>query len=228
MMTGDEKLQETEQLLREAAAWEPERAAPDRITQLALAVALSRPRDPKPRRNSAGAFLFALVMGGGASAAALSGTLLMVMSPRADLPLTPLRTPKATLAGWAAPAPESASAAETPAPSRVVVHRAPTRRTAPRIHLAAAPVPRRSTVPRAVWTTEEVVQRKEGVLAPGVLVEPDLQSGVIHLLPTIVDIPVSPDSSACAPPMPRPSEALLPPPPGFPEFEPGFNQEGPR
>ena len=87
---GDEKLRETEELLKEAADWEPEREAPERLAQLALAAALSQDRDPRPKRPSAGAFFLALVFGGGAATAALSGTLLMVMSRRSEVPVVPL------------------------------------------------------------------------------------------------------------------------------------------
>ena len=230
---GDEKLRETEQLLKEAADWEPEREAPDRLAQLALAAALSQDRDLRPRRPSAGAFFLALVFGGGAATAALSGTLLMVMSRPAETPLAPLRTPKASLAGYQEELPPLSPPEVTapvvtapPAPARTAARHVSPRRRRPKPRLAAAePRPRRE-LPRAVWTTEEVTQRKEGVLAPGVLVEPDPQNGVVHLLPAIVDIPVV--SSACGPPMPPASEALLPPPPTFPEFEPGFDQEAPR
>lgn len=233
----EDKLRKTEQLLQEAAGWEPQRAAPERLAQRALLAALEQER-ARPRRPSPLLVLAGLVFGGGAVSAALSGTLLLVLRPAHEAPLAPLATPKATLAGYrshlpaAPPAGTGTPTGSAPASARPRVRHAAAPQTNPaprrsRVTLASSTARRR--LPRAVWSTQEVEKRETGVIAGGVVVEPDPQTGALYLLPAVVDIPIS-SSTACGPapdplgmpPEPAPDQPAPhePAPPPAPQSEP--------
>lgn len=224
----DEKLLKTEQLLREAAEWEPGGAPPPALGAAALSAALEQERRTPPGPPRTAMFL-ALMLGGGMAATSVAAALWAVALPQAQLPARPQPLQKGELAtirkdppaAWSrrvpepeappAPAPQVQLAAEVPPEP---VRRAP--RSSSRRRWRSRQRPAEPLLPRAVWDTQEVEKRQAGLMGPAVLIQPGPSSDTVYVQPGVVSIPLDNPQTACAPvepPAPEPES----PKPALPE-----------
>jgi len=192
--------QPVESLLRDAAEYEPEEAAPADFAARALA-RLQEPAREEPRRQRPAqrVALLTLLFGGGAAAA---GALCATLSPAMDR-MTPAPAP----GGQIARAPEREPAQVTTRikeqprkPAAPITEKLSPRRR--RVVLAQRRTrtrpPREARPPRARWEVEVVETEIARTLTPGWLVEAD-EAGEPVLVPGVLEQvkPVGP--AACAP-----------------------------
>lgn len=193
----NESRERVEELLRAAAAWEPEQPAPEGLAARALAAETARRQEERERRPRIRRLAFwGLAFGGLAGAGACASLALGLMQrPR-----------------------EVAAVAPTPRPATAPVRRLPVKsepyqpvfvsvspkQPQPAIQIAAS-VARRpahtrrrakpGTAPRVRWQEVPATEEPAGLLAPGWLVE-DKPDGTLVATPGVIAIPVN----ACAPP----------------------------
>lgn len=226
----EDNLRRTEQLLREAADWEPRKAMPPALTIAALEAALERER-LESRRTPRTPIVVALVFGGGALTSAVAGALWALMMPHgsAYAPVATPGRPHPQLAAYSTQPAREDPAAAPPVPVRVrpatplpqLVDWTPQPRHQPGAYRLSRSFAQARRAPRAVWTTQEVERKHNGLLAPGLLVQPDPNTQTVYLHPGVVDIPLPDSRSACTPlppdqqqnpnePLPDPEQEVKP------------------
>lgn len=237
----DEKLLKTEQLLREAAEWEPAQAPPASLTQAALTQALEQQRRTGGGGQSRAPMFLALALGGGMAATSLAAALWAVALPKTTQG-RPHPLMRAELVGIRkdpvpvrqVTTPTGPEAAPPPAPERPVARLAaqspPARRRTLRRKPGRAPsrtARAERALPRAVWDTREVEKRHAGLVGPAVLIQPGPAPSTVYVEPGVVSIPLENPNIACAPvgPPPDEPEAPVPTSPGEPEREPQGDKE---
>ena len=214
-----ESRERVEELLRAAAAWEPEQPAPEGLAARALAAETARRQGERARRPRARRLAFwGLAFGGLAGAGACASLALGLMQrPPAVVVVTP--TPHLV----SAPAHHPAAKNREFAP---VMASTPLKRSQPAVQLAASVTrgvhhPHRSgarePAPRVRWQEAPPPDEPSPVLAPGWLVE-DKPDGTLIATPGVIAIPVN----ACAPPdgAEEPTASPAPAAPSDPSNEP--------
>lgn len=195
---SSESRERVEELLRAAAAWEPEQPAPEGLAARALAAETARRQEEYERRPRVRRLAFwGLAFGGLAGAGACASLALGLM-----------QRPREVVAVAPTPPPASAPVRRHPGPQsnpyKPVFVSVPPKQPLPGEREAASVTPRiahprraarTAAPPRVRWQEAGPAEAPAPVLAPGWLVE-DQPDGTLVATPGVIAIPVN----ACAPP----------------------------
>lgn len=212
---GDAEFSSLEQLLSEAATWEPDAPAPEGLAGKALASELERQeRERILRVQERRAGLFATFFLGASAVSATVALAFFHLSPtapvRPDVSTPgPARTAGAKGGSQAADAGPLVAVVPTlpPNPVPAVPAGAPGRRRARRsarlAGTAARPSrgeERASEAPTALWREETVRREITGVLSTGWLVGRNPEDGSVILLPGVLEVQSAGADAACESP----------------------------
>lgn len=210
-----------EQLLSDAAAWEPDVPAPAGLAGRVMAAELERQgRERTLRGRERRAGLFATFFMGASAVSATVALAFFNLSPR-----LPTMAPAGSAGTTVARAEVTPAPPTTPSAPQVKIA-PPLPRVRPSVHrrtrrLAGTALPRRrvekkaTEAPAAIWREETVRHEVAGVLSSGWLIRQNTEDGSFTITPGVLDLQTG-TQEACGDATPA-SEGLAVPPPLLPQ-----------